>query len=268
MLARIRAMSTRHLFHRSRIGPRMLLVLAMVCAGTIIPRVALPELRPLVRDMLENLGDIDDIGVGVALDEFGRVGAAAQDLQSRASAMKLHGQAPPGFDKQNAPVWDAFLTAQETAALAVLTAAKEEDGDAVMGAVQEMFQNACLPCHAAFREPQQRLSGSVLFMSSFLAAWRDMNRGLTLRDFALIGRRARELEAMAKTLSWDQVIQSAFAIQKAADRKLFRQFVHQIVVISSRIDDAAQSEDASKVVEASRQLWTNGCIACHQRFRK
>jgi len=267
MLARIRTMSTRHLFHRSRICPRTLLVLVMVCAGTTIPRVALPELRPLVRDMLENLGEIDDIGVGVALDDFERVGAVAQSLQSRASAMKVNGQAPPGFGKQLAPAWDLFLTAQETAALAVLTAAKEEDGDAVMRAVQEMFQNACLPCHAAFREPQQRLSGSVLFMSSFLAAWRDMNRGLALRDFALIGRRARELEAMAKPLSWDQVIQSAFGIASAEDRKLFRQFVHQIIVISSRIDEAAQSESANDVAEASRQLWTNGCIACHQRFR-
>ena len=269
MYARIRAMSTRHLFHKSRIcRPRMLLVLVMVCAGITVPRVAVPELRPLVRDMLDNLAAIDDIGSGVALDDFGQVGAAAQVLQSRASAMKVHDKVPPGFDKQYAPVWDAFLTAQETAALTVLTAAKEKDGDAVMRAVEEMFQNACLPCHATFREPQQRLSGSVLFMSSFIAAWRDMNRGLSLRDFSLIGRRARELEAMAKTLSWDQVIQSAFAIESAADRKVFRKFVHQVTVISSRIDIAAQSEDADKVVEATRQLWTNGCIACHQRFRK
>jgi len=268
MLTKIRAMSTRHLFHRSRICARTLLVLVMACAVTIIPRVALPELRPLIRDMLENLGEIDDIGSGLALDDFGRVGAAAQSLQSRASAMKVHGKAPPGFDKQQAPAWDAFLAAQETAALAVLAAAKERDGDGVMRAVEEMFQNSCLACHAAFREPQQRLSGSVLFMSSFLAAWRDMNRGLALRDFALIGRRARELQAMAKTLSWDQVIQSAFAIESAADRQLFRQLVHQVAVSSSRIEAAAQSEDAGKVVEASRQLWTNGCIACHQRFRK
>lgn len=268
MLTKFRAMLTRHLSHRSRICSRTLLVLVIVCVVTIIPRVALPELRPLVRDMLENLGEIDDIGVGVALDDFGRVGAAAQSLQSRASAMKVHGNAPPGFDKQHAPAWDAFLTAQETTALALLKAAKEKDGDAVMGAVQEMFEKACLPCHAAFREPQQQLSGSVLFMSSFLSAWRDMNRGLALRDFALIGRRARELEAMAKTLSWDQVIQSAFAIESAADRKLFRQFVHQVAVSSSRIEAAAQSEDAGKVADASRQLWTNGCIVCHQQFRK
>jgi len=268
MLAKIRAKLTHHFFHRSRICLRTLLVLVMVCAVTIIPRVALPELRPIIQDMLENLGEIDDIGWGLALDNFGRVRAAAQSLQSRASAMKVHGKAPPGLDKQQATAWDDFLTAQETAALAVLAAAKERDGDGVMRAVEGMFQNACLACHAAFREPQQRLSGSVLFMSSFFAAWRDINRGLSLRDFALIARRARELEAMAMTLSWDQVIQSAFAIESAADRKLFRQFVHQIAVSSSRIEAAAQSEDAGKVAEASRQLWTNGCIACHDVFRK
>ena len=266
MLPRIRFVSSRHLFHRSGICSRMLLVVVTVTAVTITPRVAVPELRPIIRDMLENLGEIDDIGAALSVDDFGRVAEAARSLQSRASAMKVHGEAPPGFDKQQAPAWDEFLTAQETAALAVLTAANEEDGDAVMRGVEAMFRDSCLACHAVFREPQQRLSGSVLFMSSFLAAWRDINRGLSLRDFALIGRRARELEAMAKTLSWDQVIQSAFAIESATDLRVFRRYV-QVAVISARIEAAAQSEDAGKVVEATRQLWTNGCIACHDRFR-
>lgn len=268
MPATIRAMSTCPFFRRPRIGPRALLVLLIFCAGTTAPGVALSELRPLVRDMFESLAAIDEIGWGVAVEDFERVGSAAQTLQSRASAMKAHANTQPGIDKQQAAAWGVFLTAQETAALAALAAAKEKNGDAVMGAVQQMFQSACLPCHATFREPMQRLSGSVLFMSSFIDAWRDMNRGLALRDFALIGRRAREVEAMARTLSWDQVIQSAFAIQSAEDRKTFRQFVHQVAVSSVRIEAAAQAEDAGKVLEASRQLWANGCMACHRRFRR
>lgn len=267
MMARIRFMSFRHWFRRSVICSRTLVVVVTVAAMIIGPRAALPELRPIIRDMLENLGEIDDIGAAVSVDDFERVAEAAQSLQSRASAMKVHGEAPAGLDKQDAPAWDEFLTAQETTALAVLTAANEENGDAVMRGVEAMFRDSCLACHAVFREPQQRLSGSVLFMSSFLAAWRDINRGLSLRDFALIGRRARELEAMAKTLSWDQVIQSAFAIDSKADLRVFRRLIHQVAVTSARIEAAAQSEDAGKVVEATRQLWTNGCIACHDRFR-
>ncbi len=267
MLTKIRFVASRHLFHKSGVFSRTLLVVVTVAAMTITPRAALPELRPIILDMLENLGEIDDIGAALSVDDFGRVAEAAQSLQSRASAMKVHGEAPPGLDKQHAPAWDVFLTAQETTALAVLTAANDENGDAVMRGVEAMFRDSCLACHAVFREPQQRLSASVLFMSSFLAAWRDINRGLALRDFALIDRRARELEAMAKTLSWDQVIQSAFAIDSTADLRIFRQLVHQVAVTSSRIEAAAQSEDAGKVVEATRQLWTNGCIACHDRFR-
>lgn len=266
MLAKFRVISSRLLFHRSSICSRTLLVLVTVTAVTIAPRVALPELRPIIRDMLENLGEIDDIGAAVSVDDYRRAAAAARSLQSRASAMKVKG-APPGFDTQQTPAWDNFLTAQETTALAVVTAANEKDGDAVMRAVEAMFRDSCIACHAVFREPQQRLSGSVLFMSSFLAAWRDINRGLSLRDFALIGRRARELEAMAKTLSWDQVIQSAFAIDSNADLRVFRRLIHQVAVTSARIEAAAQAEDAGKVVEATRQLWTNGCIACHDRFR-
>ncbi len=267
MMARIRFKSFRHLFRRSVICSRTLVVVVTVAAMMIGPRAALPELRPIIRDMLENLGEIDDIGAAVSVDDFERVAEAAQSLQSRASAMKVHGEAPAGLDKQDAPAWDEFLTAQETTALAVLTAANEENGDAVMRGVEAMFRDSCIACHAVFREPQQRLSGSVLFMSSFLAAWRDINRGLSLRDFALIGRRARELEAMAKTLSWDQVIQSAFAIDSNADLRVFRRLIHQVAVTSARIEAAAQAEDAGKVVEATRQLWTNGCIACHDRFR-
>ncbi len=268
MLTKFRFMSSRHLFRRSGIRLRTLLAVVTFAAVIISPRLALPELRPIIRDMLENLGEIDDIGAALSVDDYGRVAEAARSLQSRASAMKVDGEAPPGLDKRDAPAWDDFLTAQETTALAVLTAANEEDGDAIMRGVEAMFRDSCIACHSVFREPQQRLSGSVLFMSSFLAAWRDINRGLSLRDFALIGRRARELEAMAKTLSWDQVIESAFSIKSPSDRRFFRRFVHQVAVTSSRIEVAAQSEDADKVVEATRQLWTNGCIACHDRFRQ
>ncbi len=267
MLARIRFASLRHLFRNSVVRSRMLLVLVTVAFVTFAPRVAVPELRPIILDMLENLGEIDDIGAALSVDDFERVAEAAESLRSRATEMKVNGEAPPGFDKQEAPAWDEFLKAQETTALAVLTAANEENGDAVMRGVEAMFRDSCIACHAVFREPQQRLAGSVLFMSSFLAAWRDINRGLSLRDFALIGRRGRELEAMAKTLSWDQVIQSAFGIESAADLRVFRRYVHQVAVTAARIEAAAQSEDAVKVVEATRQLWTNGCIACHDRFR-
>ena len=88
MLAKIRSMSSRHLFHRSVICSRTLLVVVTVAAVTMIPRVALPELRPIILDMLENLGEIDDIGAALSVDDFGRVGEAAQSLQSRASATK------------------------------------------------------------------------------------------------------------------------------------------------------------------------------------
>jgi cytochrome c556 len=267
MLEKIRFVSSRLWFHRSVSCSRTLLAVVTLAAVVMTPRVALPELRPIILDMLENLGEIDDIGTAVSVDDYGRVADAARSLQSRASAMKVHGEAPPGFDNQQASAWDDFLTAQETTALAALTAANEEDADAIMRAVEAMFRDSCIACHAVFREPQQRLARSVLFMSSFVAVWRDINRGLSLRDFDLIGRRARELEAMAKTLAWDQVIQNAFAIESEVDLRAFRRFIHQVAVISSRIEAAAQSEDAGKVVEATRQLWTNGCIACHDRFR-
>ena len=188
MLAKIRIMSSRHLFRRSSIRSRTLLVLVTVAAVTITPRVALPELRPIIRDMLENLGEIDDIGAAVSVDDFRRVAAAARGLQSRASAMKAHGEAPPELDEQQALAWNDFLTAQETTALAAIKAANEEDGDAVMRAVEAMFQDSCpARCSScpASSPPGGTLTGAYPFaISPSLAAgpansrrWQRRSRG-------------------------------------------------------------------------------------------
>lgn len=225
------------------------------------------ELRPLVRDMLENLGSIDQIGEGVALEEYDRVISAAGDLLGRAERMKQEDLSVLGLNPDRDVEWDAYLAAQQQGARAILAAAEQEDARNVFLGVEQISRDACLACHAGFRAPANLLRPSVLFMTTLLSAWREMNRALMLNDFSLVTRRAREIQAMGRVLSWDQVIQTTFGLDDAAERKTFRRLLHRINSHAATIEQAAAEEDGARIVEALRSTWTEGCIACHEQFR-
>jgi cytochrome c556 len=217
--------------------------------------------------MLENLGAVNAVAEGVALEDYDGVARAAEDLKTRAAAMKDLDISTVGLDGSRDVQFDAFLTAQQEAATAILSAAKQNDGRTTLLAVQHLLGTACLACHQSFREPANRLSPAVLFMTTFLNSWREINRGLSINDFTLVGENARELQAMGRVLAWDQVIQTAFSLDQEAEFKTFRSYLNGVLRQADRIEQAALEEDASKVLDAGRQMWTDGCIACHDRFR-
>jgi cytochrome c556 len=217
--------------------------------------------------MLENLGAVNQIGEGVAVQDYERVKRAALDLKRRAEAMKEVDIATLGLDSHRDAQFDGYLAAQEEAARSILNGAEQKDGRAVLLGVQHLLGNACIACHQTFREPANRLRPSVLFMTSFLQAWKEMNRGLAINDFSLVSQHARELESMGRVLSWDQVIQSAFGLTEVEQFKAFRVYLNLVLRKAARIEQASIEEDAAKVIEASRQMWNEGCIACHEKFR-
>ena len=233
----------------------------------LAPGLAFPELRPLVRDMLENLGAVEQIGQGVALEDYASVRRAAQDLKRRAVSMKSVDHATRGLAPNRDSAFDAYLTTQAEAADAIDAAARAQDGQAAMLGVQQLFQNACLGCHNDFRKGSQRLKSSVLFMTTYMDAWKDMNRGLAIDDLALVGRSAREVLAMTRVLSWDQVIQTTFGLQQADRRKAFRLHLSRLGAQASRIEQASVEQDVGTILRASRQMWNQGCLACHEEFR-
>ena len=100
---------------------------AMLAAPTLLtPHPALAELRPLVREMLENLGAVNHLGEGVALEDYDVVREAAEDLKKRAAAMQNLDIATLGLDSARDKEFDAFLKAQAEAADAILEASKRE----------------------------------------------------------------------------------------------------------------------------------------------
>jgi cytochrome c556 len=240
--------------------PVVIIVLGM-------PDGAFTELRPIVREMLENLGSVDAIGLAVATEDYEKAEAAARDLKIRARKLKGWDLAELGLDPEHDGQFDAYLALQEASADAISKAAKQNDARAVFRGVRRLFENACLPCHHVFRERSGLFRPSVVFMTSFIAAWKDINRGLAVNDFSLIGRSARGLAAMARVLSLDAVIQSTFGLSEPAKRKSFREHLQPVIAAADRVEDAATRGEANKVTEAVLQMWDTGCLSCHEEFR-
>jgi cytochrome c556 len=217
--------------------------------------------------MLENLGSVNHIGEALALEDYARVGSAAQDLKRRAAALKEVDLATLGLEVDRNDRFDAYLAQQEEAADGILSASRDKDSRGVLLGVQQLLQNACLSCHADFRRGRSALRQSVLFMTTFLSAWQEMNRGLAVDDYTLVSRGARELQAVSRVLSWDQVIDSAFATHEPAERKVFRGLLLKMAKHAAEIERAAEQQDALAILSNSRLMW-EACIACHDRFRK
>jgi cytochrome c556 len=235
--------------------------------ASLYPKPVFPELRPLVREMLENLGAVNQIGEGLALEDYDQVTRAALDLKRRAEGMKKADLTTLGIDPDRDAQFDAYLTAQEQAADAILTAAKAEDAQSTLLALQHLLQDACLSCHTDFREGSRRLRPSVLFMTTFISAWREINRGLLIDDLVLVGRSARELQSVARVLSWDQVIESTFGLTDPVERQEFRKLVSRVAAQAGRIEQASIEGDVGKILLADRRMWDDGCVACHEQFR-
>ena len=225
------------------------------------------QLRPIVREMMENLSSVDRIGEGIALNDYDYAAQAARDLKDRAKKMKKVKLDEIGLDPAQTRQFHAYLDAQARAADVILAAAKKQDGAGTYGGLQALYNDACLPCHTHFRETANLLSPATLFMTTFLNSWRAVYRGLAMNDFPLINRSSEEIGAMARVMSWDQIIEEVFDLDDPLERKDFRMKAHQVAVSASNMASAASREDKKAIIGAAGTMWTDGCISCHKQFR-
>jgi len=240
----------------------------MITILFLAPTAAFAQLRPLVGDMLRNLNALDQITEGLALEDWDQVEDASRDLRTRAIRMRLLDLETLHMDRSQDPVWDAFLLAQEQAAREVSLAVRNQDADGALAATQNLSRNACLGCHAVFRDPQNRLRDSVVYMTTFLSSWRDMNRGVMIRDFDLISRRASELVALTKVIGTDETLEDAFGLGGPRQRRNFRGFLAAVATNASSMKSAAETENVSKILTGSSAMLKDGCLACHAKFRQ
>jgi cytochrome c556 len=226
------------------------------------------QLRPLVRDMLENLTAVNRIGEGLALEDWDQIEDAARELRSRAVSMRLLDLETLHMDRSQDALWDAFLLAQEQAAREISLGVRNADANAVLKSTRDLVGNACLGCHAGFRDPQNRLRGSVLFMTSFLAFWQEINRGMMIRDFDLMGRRARELSALTAIVGSDENVESEFGLGGPRQQRQFREFLAVVAGSADAIAAAADAKDPGAALQSSFTMWADGCVGCHAKFRR
>jgi len=218
--------------------------------------------------MLENLNALDQIAEGLALEDWDRIEDASRGLRTRAVQMRLLDLESLDMDRSQDTVWDAFLIAQEQAAGEISLAVRNQDAAGVVAAEKKLAGNACLGCHASFRDPQSRLRDSVLYMTSFLSSWRDMNRGMMIRDFDLIRRRAVELAALTETIGSDEVLEDAFGLGGPRQRRQFRGFLAVVASNADAMKNATDSKDLATILGASNAMLEEGCLACHKKFRR
>jgi len=242
--------------------------LPIVCVLCLVPQLAVTKLRPLVPGMLDNLGSINRIGRALALEDFVQVAKSAQELMDRADTMRELDLATVHIDPVWDAQWDAFLMAQRAAAEGIVTAAEAEDAAAVVLATQTLVGNACLTCHASFRDPARLLRPAVHMMTGFLSAWHDINRGLVLNDYNLIALRARDLATLTGLIATDEILEDSFGIGGSKTRRQFRGFLLEVTTHAKRIEEAAKQENLYDVLSGSSDMWTQGCLACHAKFRK
>ena len=252
-----------------RSGIRLLVLgtLLGLAVALVSSQIALARMRPLVRNMLENLASVDEIGQGLALEDYKRAEQAALSLRNRAKNLKKVDIELFGFDAARKELFDGFLTAQAEAAVAIAGAAKQKDPRAALAGMQRLFESACLACHREFREPAKRLRPAVQIMTGFLSSWREINRGLSVNNFSLIERHAREIENAGGVMDRDPVIEKTFGLHKAEDRKVFRSYLRQMNLQAGLIAQAAVDGDTPRVARAIREMWEGGCISCHEQFR-
>ncbi len=253
--------------HPLRNGALAAIVAAAAVLVVLSPTDAPAQLRPLVSDMLENLNALDRIATGLALDDWDQIEDASRGLRARAIQMRLLDLETLDMDRSQDTLWDAFLLAQEQAAREISLAVRNQDPAGVLAATKNLSGNACLGCHASFRDPQSRLRDAVLYMTSFLSSWRDMTRGLMIRDFDLVGRRASELSALTKVIGTDEALEDAFGLGGPRQRRQFRGFLTAVTNNADSMKTAAEANDVAKILDASNAMLKDGCVACHVKFR-
>ena len=255
---------------RDDFGHRAVRWLRLICAVLAAAAAAAPaqaELRPLVREMLENLASLDEIGAGVAVGDFERVGRAAADLDARAAALVDFDVTRLGIPAQRGPAFNAYLLEQQQAARLIAEAAKGQDGQLVFKNLQGLLNRACVACHASFRERENLMRPPIILMTSFLDAWQDINRAMLTGNFDLASRRAHDVQVVTRVFTAESVIAAAFDIEDATELGEFRAFLLEVIAGAKQVERAADDEKIAGIIEATHRMWTNGCLACHDQFR-
>jgi hypothetical protein len=91
---------------------------------------------------------------------------------------------------------------------------------------------------------------------------------MVIRDFELAGLRARELATLSQALGTDEILEEEFGLGGPRQQRQFREFLAVVTESAGVMEAASESRDLMKILESSQAMWTDGCVACHDKFRR
>jgi cytochrome c556 len=218
--------------------------------------------------MHQNLASINEIDEALVRDDYPRIKEEALSLKANAISLQDADLASLGLNSEKDDVFDKYAAAQAESADAIASAARDRDAGAVLYGVQRMLDSACVVCHTDFRETDIGRTPPVLFMRTLLSSVQSINRGIAMSDFALIAREAREIGAIAHTLTWSQVIEMMFSVKDPAEKVEFRGYFETLSTQAIQVEHAATQRDFAMIAAATQRMLKNGCVSCHAKFRK
>jgi len=242
----------------------LVIATALLVAGAGVARA---QPASLVREMVAALGAMNAVGEAVAVGDFERVERAAGVLEATARELRSVEPARVGLGDDNDTLFDAYLRTQETVAGSMRAAAKAEDAQQVMLVRQRMLDEACLACHERLRARYAPLRPPVAIMLSFLSSWREIERGLLINDYALVEEHAAEIGSAAGLFAHEHMVVSVFGVDDPEDIAQYRRLLRVVQSRARQIQNAAGQSQPAAVTGAVRQMWVEGCLACHEAYR-
>ncbi|MFQ5457980.1 MAG: cytochrome c [Myxococcota bacterium] len=103
-------------------------------------------------------------------------------------------------------------------------------------------------------------------MVSLVKGIEEIDRGLLLNDYRLVGVRAREVQDAARIMQMDQVIDFSFQLKPSA-RASFKKYARKLDKRAREIEKAAEEGDPATILTGVQGMFQEGCIPCHKAYR-
>lgn len=244
-------------------GVVFLCVLAVPVPPSVAADEAAGQDARIVTQMHESIAHLDLVVEALALDDPRRGASHAMALAKTGQQLKATDLRAIGIDPSRRAEFAGYCDAQSEVARSIARAAEARDGGAVVAGVAEMFDRACVACHANFRAKATARTPKAIFMRNLLRSMQATSLALAADDYSMLVREAREIATLAHVLAEPQVAEQILRPSTPEEHERQVQHLGRLAISATQIESAAFQRDAKRVTEAIRLTWERGCLPCH-----
>ena len=243
----------------------VILLICFVALTAFYPRGQDKNLRT-AGEMQGSMVGINLIQRGFLLDDMGRVTRGSEDIIKRARELRDTRSALLGLPAMRRPTFNKLVDKLILHANSVRKAAKKGKTSKAMFEFRTMVEDGCLPCHRAFRFQGVLEPKSVTLMSALTSDLEEIDRGVLLGDYVLVGIHAEEIKRIAVLMESDEMVEGTFNM-RGSERDRFRKFSEAMGKAADQIAQAAEVQSQQHVITAIRDMTEKSCLACHKALR-